>query len=242
VAGDDFGGNDLLITGEAVMIMRSIGLAAAALLLAAPALAAPAAIVEDAEGGVAGVEAFDYVDAGRVIELKANGVLVLGYLKSCVSETIRGGTVKVGAEQSEVTGGRVERKTNPCDGGRLRLTAEQAGKSGAMVFRKVPPAPAAVAGQMPAAQLTIYGTSPVVRLGAAPAGTRSQVSFERLDQAAPPIAVEVAGAKADLAKAGVQLAAGGLYRASQGERSVVVRIDPAAASGGGPVVGRLIQF
>lgn len=218
--------------------MRILTLASAALLLTAPTLAAPAAIVEDAEGGVVGVEALDYVDAGRVIEIKPGGVLVLGYLKSCVHETIRGGgTVTVGAEQSEVTGGKVERKTNPCDGGKLQLTTAQAGKSGAMVFRKPPTAATA----KPAAELTIYGTSPVVVLGAG-AAANSRITFERLDQAGAPIAVEVAGNRADLAKSGVRLAPGGLYRASAGERSLVVRIDAAAAAAGGPVVGRLIQF
>lgn len=220
--------------------MRILTLASAALLLATPALAAPAAIVEDAEGGVVGVEALDYVDAGRVIELKLGGVLVLGYLKSCVHETIRGGgTVKIGAEQSEVTGGRVERKTNPCDGGKLQLTTAQAGKSGAMVFRKAPTAQAGAA-KSAAADLTIYGISPVVALGAG-AAAKNRITFERIDQSGAPIAVDVTGAKTDLAKSGVRLAPGGLYRASAGERSLVVQIDAAAASGG-PVTGRLIQF
>ena len=40
------------------------------LLGAKPAMAAPAAIVEDLTGSVAGVDVLDYVDAGRLIELK----------------------------------------------------------------------------------------------------------------------------------------------------------------------------
>lgn len=208
---------------------------AAALLLinAKPALAAPAAIVEDLTGSVAGVDVLDYVDAGKVIELKSNASLVLGYLKSCVRETIRGGTVKIGAERSEVTGGTVERKTSPCDGGKLQLTAEQAGKSGAMVFRRPPSQAAAV----PAAAVTLHATSPVVTMTSA--GT---VVFERLDKPDQPISVALKTAKADLATMGVRLEPGGTYRASRGERAIVFKVDASAAAGGGPVIGRLLQF
>lgn len=200
------------------------------------AAAGPAAIVEDVGGTVAGIEALDYVDAGKVIELKGDASLVLGYLKSCVRETIRGGTVKVGVERSEVADGKVERKTNPCDGGKLQLTAEQAGKSGAMVFRRAPGQ-----SQMPAADLTLHATSPVVTLSTPPAPSGTIV-FERLDKPAQPISVAVTSLKTDLAKKGVELTPGGLYRASQGQQSIVVKIDAKAAAGGGPVVGRLIQF
>ncbi|MBM3547829.1 MAG: hypothetical protein FJX54_12825 [Alphaproteobacteria bacterium] len=203
------------------------------LLGSVPALAAPAAIVEDLTGQVAGIEVLDYVDAGRVIELR-QGTLVLGYLKSCVRETIRGGTVKVGSERSEVTGGAVERKTSPCDGGKLQLTAEQAGKSGAMVFRR-PPGQQAPA--VPAASVTLHATSPVVTSTAA--GT---VVIERLDKPAPPISVALKAAKADLATMGVRLEPSGTYRATQGQRSVVFKIDAGAAAGGGPVIGRLLPL
>lgn len=202
------------------------------LLGATPAAATPAAIVEDLTGSVAGVDVLDYVDAGKVIELK-QATLVLGYLKSCVRETIRGGTVRIGSERSEVTGGAVERKTSPCDGGKLQLTAEQAGKSGAMVFRRPP----GQAGAVPAASVTLHGASPVVTL-AAP-GT---LVFERLDKPAQPISVALKTPKADLATMGVRLEPGGIYRARQGERSVVFKVDAGAAAGGGPVVGRLLQF
>ena len=212
-------------------LIRSI-VTALLLLGAGPALAAPAAIVEELTGSVAGIDVLDYVDAGKVIELK-QGSIVLGYLKSCVRETIRGGTVKIGSERSEVTGGVVERKTNPCDGGRLQLTAEQAGKSGAMVFRRPPGQAAAV----PAAAVTLHATSPVVTMTSA--GT---VVFERLDKPGQPISVALKTAKADLATMGVRLEPGGTYRVSRGERAIVFKVDASAAAGGGPVVGRLLQF
>lgn len=49
----------------------------------------------------------DYVEPGQVIRLGAADGLVLGYLKSCWRETITGGTVTVGTEQSQVAGGEV---------------------------------------------------------------------------------------------------------------------------------------
>ena len=76
----------------------------------------PVAVVEDVSGKPAGVEFMDYVAAGKVIKLAAQESLVLGYIKSCWRETIRGGTVTVGDEWSDVQGGTVERARMPCDG------------------------------------------------------------------------------------------------------------------------------
>lgn len=205
-----------------------------AALAAAPALAGPSAIVEDIKGKVEKLDVMDYVEPGQVVPLKAGDVLVLGYLKSCVRETISGGKVTVGAEQSQVEGGKVERAKFACDGGKLQLTAEQAGKSGAMVFRKKPtdkaPIPEAV-------QTTIYSLSPAV---SAPAP--GQLIIERIDQAGQPMTVKLTAAKMDLAKAGVKLDPGGTYRAILGERRVVFAVDAKATAGAGPLAGRLIQF
>ncbi len=207
-----------------------------AALVAAPALAGPSAIVEDVKGKVEKLDVMDYVEPGQVVPLKAGDVLVLGYLKSCVRETISGGKVTVGAEQSQVEGGKVERAKFACDGGKLQLTAEQAGKSGAMVFRKKP------SGNKPAeapeaAQVTIYSLSPAV---SAPAP--GQLIIERIDQAGKPVTVKMTAAKMDLAKAGVKLDPGGTYRAILGERRVVFAVDAKATAGTGPLAGRLIQF
>ena len=69
-----------------------------------PALAGPipVALVEEVSGAPAGVEFMDYVETGKTIELGARGGIVLSYLNSCVRETINGGTVKVGTDQSDV--------------------------------------------------------------------------------------------------------------------------------------------
>ena len=77
--------------------MRTILALSALLATAAPAWAAdPSAIVEDTKGKVE-VEFMDYLVPGRVVKLGANDELVLGYLRSCWRETIKGGTVTVTA-------------------------------------------------------------------------------------------------------------------------------------------------
>src|SRR3974390_1027092 len=82
---------------------------------------APVAVIEDVTGDHPGLHFMDYLDAGQVIRLGAHETLVVGYMKTCWQETITGGTVTVGTEQSEVQGGRVERSRTPCDGGRMLL-------------------------------------------------------------------------------------------------------------------------
>ena len=98
----------------------------------------PVAIVEDVSVTVSGVELLEYVNRGHTIKLGAGGTLVLGYLNSCVRETINGGSVTVGKEQSTIQGGKVSRERVECDGGKLQLTLEQASKSAVVVFRKAP--------------------------------------------------------------------------------------------------------
>ena len=90
-------------------MMMKIRIAVVALAtVMSPALAAtiPVALVEEVSGAPAGVEFMDYVETGKTIELGARGGIVLSYLNSCVRETISGGTVTVGTDQSDVQGGK----------------------------------------------------------------------------------------------------------------------------------------
>ena len=82
--------------------------AAGAFILTASAQS-PAAVVEEIQGSVPGIAFMDYVEPGKIIRLGAHDRIVLGYLKSCWRETISGGTVTVGPEQSEVAGGEMAR-------------------------------------------------------------------------------------------------------------------------------------
>ncbi len=219
------------------MIARAVCFAVLA--CATPAAAQQAALVEDAKGKNLDVDFMDYVDAGRVIKLAPGDELVLGYLRSCWRETIKGGTVTVGAEQSTVAGGTVRREKVECDGGKMRLSQAQSGQAGVMVFR-APPRPA----QAAAPQATLYGLSPVLDVKGG--GT---VTIERVDQPGEKLTVQVAaqqlqrGAFHDLAKAGQALVAGGVYRASAGPgREIVFKVDPEAKPGQAPVISRLLRL
>lgn len=98
----------------------------------------PAAMVEDIKNAPsAGVEFTDYVFPGQTIQLGQRGELKLSYLASCRSETIRGGTVTVGEQQSTVSGGRVEGTQRPCDTKKFAANVQTA-EAGAGVKRLTP--------------------------------------------------------------------------------------------------------
>ena len=94
------------------------GLAAlvlAAALAVAPAAAEPAAaLIESLTSNFQRVELMDYARTGQVIRLSPGQTMVLSYGASCVRETITGGTVTIGTEQSEVRSGEVRRTLAQC--------------------------------------------------------------------------------------------------------------------------------
>lgn len=202
------------------------------------AAAAPVALVEDVSDGVAGVQPMDYLNAGQTVALAAGQVLTLSYLDSCVNETITGGSVTVGARESAISGGTINRHTLPCDGGKLLLAANETGKAGVTVFRSVT---VALPGAKPKADLTLYKTRPLLALTAP-----GPVTFERLDEPAPPVVIDVPGMILDTAKGGAApvppLVPGGLYKIVAGAKSYIVKIDPQAKDEAGPALGRLIRF
>jgi hypothetical protein len=226
--------------------MKSIRLTIVVLLVwAGPALASGpvAALVEDVTGASAGVEFMDYVETGKIIRLNPQDSIVLSYLVSCVRETITGGVVTVGREQSEVQSGKVERISTACDAGRMILTAELARQSAAMIVRSL--VPRQDQPRLPSSpQFTLYGLSPVVELGRG-GGT---VEITRVDQGGEHYTLTVGtpqslhNAYYDFAAAGTALSAGGVYRATVGVQSVTFKIDPSAKPGKTPIVGRLLRF
>ncbi len=132
--------------------------------------------------------------------------MILGYFQSYIKETIKGGSVQVGARQSQVTDGRVKRVRVECDGGRLVLSPEQAGKSAVTVFRKVP---SKDKNKLPKASLTVYSTVPLVSL----TEKSEKLNIYRLDQSEQMYSVTVDGLVADLAKKKLSFEAGGLFGA-----------------------------
>lgn len=199
---------------------------------------APVAIVEYVDSKSTVVEFMDYLSAGRVVQLAPTDKLVLGYLKSCWRETIVAGKVKVGAEQSEVEGGTIERTKVACDGGKMKLSSEQAQKSGAMAFR----APAKKVTVQPA-QFTIYGLSPVIE-----ARTAGRLVIERLDHSGEKFDIDISGPQLtrgaffDLAENDKALTAGGTYSVTFSGQQAVFKVDPHAKPGAEPVIGRLLRL
>ncbi len=224
--------------------MKSLISAIAAVVSLATAAAAqtPAAIVEDVQGKVDGVEFMDFVVPGKIIKLGPKATIVLGYMKSCWRETITGGTVVVGTEQSMVHLGDITRVRVDCDASAAQLSDREASQSAATTFRAV--APSKPAGIGPIAQLTLYGLSPVVEIRTG----RGTLVIERVDlqgeRYAVPIKKEALlhGRFYDLAKNQISLTAGGTYTASLGTRQVTFKIDRGATPGSTPVLGRLVRL
>jgi hypothetical protein len=203
-------------------------------------LAGPAAMVEDVAGDVAGVGVLDYLAAGKVIRLATTDRLVLDYFHSCVRETIAGGLVTVGLDQSVVSGGNVTRDKVACDGGQLQLSAAEAEASAVIVFRGTS---SNGDKKLPAPQRTLYGSSPLVEL---PGG--GMLVIERLDKPEERLVYQlnpadmIHGRFYDFAQKGDSLDPGGLYRATARGRSVVFALSPAAAPGAAPPVSRLLKL
>lgn len=196
---------------------------------------APVAIVEEVVSTTAGVEFMDYLTPGRTIQLSPRDRLVIGYMKSCWRETITDGTVTVGAEQSEVSGGAVERVKVPCDAGKRGSTSKETTGSGAMVFRKKP--------DLLAPHQTIYGLSPILKIGKV-----GNVLIERIDKREKPIDLSISatqlsrGSLLDLSLRNVALTAGGLYRVKAGGDEVIFKVDPSAQGVGPTIIGRLVHL
>jgi hypothetical protein len=106
-------------------------LALAGALAATPALAGDAvALIESLAGQSQRVELMKYAHAGQVIRLGPDQTLVLSYKDSCVRETITGGTVTIGTDQSEVRSGEVTRMRGQCVVGRVDITDGQVSVGG----------------------------------------------------------------------------------------------------------------
>jgi hypothetical protein len=216
----------------------------ATLVLSTSALAEgpPVALVEEVTG-TSGVEFMDYLEAGKIIRLNAQDSIVLNYLYSCVRETITGGVVTVGKDQSEVQSGKIVRTSTPCDTGRMLLSAQLASQSAGTLLRgakakqvdlKSPPLP----------QFILYSLSPMLELR----GSGGQLEIVRIDRNGEHYVLTISNQQLlhqafyDFADAGLTLSPGGIYRAAMGGQSVTFKIDPSAKAGKTPIVGRLLRF
>jgi hypothetical protein len=194
----------------------------------------PSAIVEDVQGKVKGVEFMDYVAPGKVIKLGTDGIVVLGYMKSCWRETIRGGVAVVGAEESRTAQSDVRREKVSCDTKPAALSDREATQGAATTFRSM-----GAKDEYP----VVYGLSPVIELT-----SPGKLLIERIDvpgeryETAVTAKMLVKGKFYDLATTGRTLMPGGTYAAALGTRKTVFKVDPFAHPGAGPIVGRLVRL
>ena len=202
-----------------------------------PAPLVPTALVEDVKSTTADVEFMDYIGTGQVIQLQPRDVLVLSYLKSCEYETITGGKVFVGAERSEVQGGKIARSKVPCDGGKMRLTPQQASASAASAFRL----------QSVSYEPTLYARTPMIQIPKLQMFESRMLVIERTDRPGEHFEIKIdedlaSGGFYDLAKADKRLRRGATYSASLGDRKVTFKVHAHAKSGKAPIVSRLLRF
>ena len=215
-------------------------LAVAGLLLgfgSAPAYAQsePVALVEEVTKERTNLQLMDYLEAGRQIDLGAEETLRLGYLFSCVEETITGGTVTIGEAQSTVDGGTVVRNWVDCDGGSVLLAEGQDQEAGAAVFRNDQPCDAA-----PQPDRVVYDVSPLVKFQDTPEAITVTPICEGEDDAG--FMVPMNDRIVDFREAKITLEPGRTYRFSTQSRSTIVKISRLARKNSGTIIARLLPM
>ena len=95
---------------------------------------------------------------------------------------------------------------------------------------------------MPEVELRVFSLSPFLNLTRLGSRAGDELVIERLDRPTDPLTIRFENPLINLAKAGVNLKRGGLYRASAGTETIVFRVDRFAAEGPAPLLSRLIQF
>jgi hypothetical protein len=202
---------------------------AAVLLVPHASAEAPAVdILEEIEGVAGTHESFDELRAGDRLELGTAGRAVIGYFGSCARETIEGGTIVIGKDQSQVEGGRVARETIACEATQLVLTEQEAGTSATVVFRG-PPWEKWVRQVVPS-------PSPVVL------ASGKSLKVKRLDEDEQPLTLALKNGRIDLSAEKVALTPGGYYELTAGKKQMVIKIDPAATTDPLPPMSRLVRL
>jgi len=163
--------------------------------------AEPVAVVEDISTNSAGVEIMDFLAAGQVINLAKDDTIVLGYMLMCVRETIKGGKITIGEEQSKVVGGSIVTEEVECSGSQTNLDGQVAAQSGAVTFRNGPNTGLA------SIEIELFGTAPVFILEQ-PGKT---VIIKRIDKQEQPKTITISGKYLDTHKQNLQLVKGAAY-------------------------------
>jgi len=199
---------------------------------ASSAQAEPVALIEDISAQRENLQVMDFLDLGTKIELKTNETMVLGYLNSCIQETIRGGIVTVGEAKSVIVGGQVARKLLTCEGNtKTSVTRSKKGDAGAVVFRNKNIAKTAKA------EHDVYGLSPLIYLTV----RANEVYLTRMDGKGKSYKIAVKNDIVDLAQKGIKLRRNMSYRLKAGKRTTTFKVS-AKARRKVSALGRLLRF
>jgi hypothetical protein len=193
------------------------------------------ALVESVSPPREDVRAFDLLAEGTVIELKPGETLVLGYMESCAHEEITGGRVTVGAIESKVEGGKIERTVTPCNGSVDPDSAAGSNEAAVVAIRGIGAANAEGVRVVPAVQ-------PVFVLQAGDVPSDPSLVIQRLDRQESAIRVSLFGRILDLRQTGMKLTPGGIYSATCGERRVAFKIADNAGVAKVVTLQRVVRF
>ena len=200
-----------------------VAIAATPVVLAiAPAAAAPkpVAIVEESPRNEGPGQMFDLVAEGTEIGLSPSETIVLGYLKSCVRETITGGKVVIGNKESVVEGGKVAREKTECAVTQLALTADESQQSATIAFR----------GQVK----HIYSRQPIII-----ARKSDGVIIEPVN-GGETWRIEPENGRIDFQAAKLEMQPGAAYRVKGFTQTVIVEVDPKADKAKTGILERIV--
>ncbi len=205
--------------------MRS-GLVAVALLILSghSSEAAPkaVAIVENSTRNEGPGQAFDMLPENTVLDLAQGETIVLGYLKSCVRETITGGKVTVGLKESVVEGGKVTREKTECTETRLALTADESQQSATIAFRPGD----AIRHIFTRQPMIIAEKSEKVKIMPFDGGETWNLAPE--------------SGRIDFLSAKLEMQPGQRYRVTGDVATIIIEVDPAASAGVNGILERVV--
>lgn len=177
---------------------------------AAVAASRPVAIVEDSARTDGKGQAFDLLAENDTVELAASETIIIGYLKSCVRETITGGKVTIGSKESVVEGGKVVREKTECAVNKLALTADESQQSATIAFRGM--------------IKHVYTKQPIIIVG-----TSQSVTIEPYD-GGETWTLKPTDRRIDFRAAKLEMQAGKRYKVVGVKNAMVIEVDPAAST------------
>ena len=187
--------------------------------LSAQAAGKRVAIVEAGGAASAGLTEFSVLNLGTEFKLAPGETITIGYLSSCISETITGGVVLVGDKQSQVTGGKVElEEGGQCGEPRLSLSAAESQQSATIAMRG--PGVRHVFTQTP----LLLGNE----------GEKLSLKIVSVEDGKAVGTFQSEIGRIDLAAEKLELKPGKTYLIQVGDTEIKLEVDAAAKSGGAP--------